>query len=160
MKQELKDRIQSVKDIKLDDFCVTFDHQDIIDSRDIQERIDELEGEFEGYLSDLEDANPDSEDEIVAEDEMGRWLDENEDEYVSLMAFKEEVEQYTSEWGHGATIIADTYFEDYAEEFAYDIGEIKRDSMMAQFIDWRRFAEWVQTDYAEITFDGVSYWIR
>lgn len=160
MREELKTRIESIKNINLKDFCVDFDHQDIIDSRDIQERIDELTGEFETYLSDLEDAE--GEDEIeTAEDDLESWLSENEDEYVSLMAFKEEVEGYTSDWKYGATIIADTYFEDYARQLAEDIGAIDRNaSWPNDHIDWKSASEALQQDYSEITFDRVSYWVR
>ena len=160
MNDELKARIESIKNVNLNDFCVDFDHKDIIDSRDIQEKIDEFTGEFESLLDDIE--NAEGEEAIQeAEDNLEGWLDENEDEYVSLMAFKEECEQYTSEWKYGAEIIHEDYFLKYAEDLAYDTGAVNRKATWPiSHIDWKAAAEELQCDYAFVTFNGNGYWVR
>lgn len=159
MKQELEERIQFVKEANLSEFNVDFPHADIIDSRDIQERIDELQTEFENLIDAVENAE-DSDLKIV-EEELETWLDVNGDEYVSLVAFKNEAESYTSEWDYGNAFISDGYFEDYARELAEDIGAVdKKASWPNQFIDWNAASEALKIDYSEIIFDDVSYWVR
>ena len=59
------------------------------------------------------------------------------------------------------TLIADSYFEDYAYELAADIGAIDNTySWPASCIDWKKAAEQLQMDYHSVTFEGREYWIR
>lgn len=109
--------------------------RDTIDSRDIQERID--------YLESLEEER--------GEDEQG--------ELDSLLNLKEEAN--TSEWDHGVSFISEDYFEDYARQFAEDIGAISRDTQWpATHIDWDSAANEFQIDYTAVDFDGVTYYYR
>jgi hypothetical protein len=160
MKQELKDKIAIFEDVDLAKITIDFDHEDIIDSRDIESRIVDLEGEFESYMSDLDDAEGDEEIE-KAEEDLESWLDEYVDTYVSLMVFRDEAQQYTSEWRYGATIIHDDYFEDYAKQLAEDIGVIERNAPWPiRWIDWNAAIKELQQDFSEITFDGNTYWVQ
>lgn len=57
------------------------------------------------------------------------------------------------------TLIADSYFEDHAREYAEEIGAINDDAKWpATHIDWKAAAEELQADYTSITFDGEDYW--
>ena len=106
------------------------------DSREIQERIDELEA---------------LEEDIDAEDK---------EELESLVAFKEDVGD-NSEWDCGITFIDDDDFEDYARELAEDIGAIESDTHWpATCIDWERAADELRIDYSQIELDGVTYLYR
>ena len=112
--------------------------QDTIDSRDIQERIDYLEA--------------------LGEDEEDIDEDEKE-ELEKLQAFKEEAD--ASEWDFGVAFIHEDYFEDYAREFAEDIGAIGKDTQWpATHIDWDAAANELQMDYSSAKFDGVTYYFR
>ncbi|MGZ6199169.1 MAG: hypothetical protein ACXWNL_16155 [Vulcanimicrobiaceae bacterium] len=83
------------------------------------------------------------------------------DEYQALKAFAEEAENACSDWTHGGTLIRDSYFERYAEQFADDIGAINADAGWPNnCIDWERAARELQTDYSSAEFDGVTYWFR
>jgi hypothetical protein len=107
--------------------------QDTIDSRDIIKRIE--------YLEDTED-----------EDE--------KQELANLEALQEQAEGY-SEWQEGAQLIRDSYFEEYAQEFAGDIGAIGKDNQWPLYcIDWEKAARELQMDYTCVDFDGVEYWVR
>jgi len=109
--------------------------QDMIDSRDIIERVDYLEG--------LEDE-----------------ADEDEKHELELLKALEE-DAGTSEWGDGVTLINEDHFEDYAREFAEDIGAISRDTEWpATCIDWEKASNALQMDYSEVDFDGVTYYFR
>ena len=148
---------------------------DILDSRDIEARIDELESE----VSDLKDEIEEKEDKLVelqaveseeAEDEREDLkeqiaekkdeLAELEEELKPLQKFKEEAEGYC-EWHSGATLIRDCYFVEYAKQFADDIGAINRDqNWPLNCIDWKEAAEELQQDFTEVDFDGESYWVQ
>lgn len=123
--------------------------QDVIDSRDMIERISELESELlnEDGVLDLETEDEDYRDKAA---ELG-----------ILQAVAEEGNGYAPDWVYGATLIRDSYFEDYARELADDIGAIDSHTAWPHTcIDWEEAASQLQQDYTEIDFDGVAYWIR
>jgi hypothetical protein len=71
------------------------------------------------------------------------------------------------DWESGVTLINDDYFQEYAEELAYDIGAIDRDAgWPLGCIDWEQAAEELQMDYMSIEFasqyysDQQTYWGR
>lgn len=118
------------------------DHSDVLDSRDIIARIAYLE------TTAPIDREPDEQDELD-----------------NLYALQEEASMYAADWQYGETLIADDYFEDYAEEMAYDIGAIDREaSWPLNRIDWEAAADDLKMDYNEVslTIDGDTrtYWIR
>ena len=57
-------------------------------------------------------------------------------------------------------LIADSYFEDYAMEYADEIGAIDSSARWPlAHIDWKAAAEELQSDYTSITFDDCDYWM-
>jgi hypothetical protein len=129
--------------------------EDIIDSRDVIERIKELESE-RGDLEAMDD------EEKPLEERLKEW-DESEEgeELKALKALAEQAEDYAADWKYGETLIRDSYFEDYARELAEDIGAINKDATWPNdCIDWERAARELQMDYTSVEFDGVTYWIR
>ena len=109
---------------------------DVIDSRQIIERIEELEG-------------------IVDPD------DEETSELASLKALAEEASGYSEDWRYGATLVRDSYFQTFAQDFAEDIGAINKDATWPNTcIDWEQAARELQMDYTAVEFDGVTYWVR
>lgn len=121
----------------------------VFDSRDVVERIAELERERDSHPT------PDGE-----EDEGVMWAAEypdDADELATLLAFREEVR--SSEFDYGLTFIRDDYFEEYAEDYASDVGAL-RDSAQWPYchIDWKAAAEALQQDYTSVEFDGDTYW--
>ena len=148
----------------------------VIDSRDIIERIEELESEREDLESSLSDAVDDyrtaeeTKDESAmstalavrdsAEEVLCDWDNENADELKVLKALADEGGSETSEWSDGTSLIRDSYFEDYAQELLLDIGDLPRDLPWYIAIDWSETARNLQQDYTVLTFDDVVYWIR
>jgi antirestriction protein len=114
-------------------------HDDVIDSRDVIARIDELEDKLQDNLLD-------------------------DDELAEIDALKElaaEASGYAADWEYGETLIHDSYFEDYTREFAEDCGFVNADaSWPNNHIDWEAAARELQYDYTSVEFDGVTYWIR
>ena len=59
------------------------------------------------------------------------------------------------------TLIAESYFETYAQELAEDIGAIPSDLQWpVRHIDWEAAADELSQDYSEFDFDGGAWLIR
>lgn len=136
--------------------------QDIMDSRDVIERIEELEDDLgawiENYMEehDLEELKDDD----VPETEDGFW--EIKEELEPIKALAKEADGYAVDWDCGATLIRETYFTEYAEELCKDIGDLPSDLpwYIESHIDWDGVASDIKMDYTEVDFDGVAYLIR
>lgn len=139
--------------------------QDILDSRDIIERIEELEETKEEFIlneSETEDDSPSwaeiAESQSTAEE---KW-DETEDgqELKALLSLQDDLEGYCVDWEHGVTLIRDSYFVEYTKELLGDIGYIPSGFPSWIEIDWEGTADNVQMDYTSGDYDGVTYWAR
>lgn len=130
--------------------------QDTIDSREVVRRIDELRDEW------IEATGDDWADYALSEDDWAVGLGvEGAAELAALIALQEQAEGYAPDWRHGATLIRDDHFEDYARQLAEDIGAIDEDARWpACYIDWEAAADALQMDYTSVDFDGITYWIR
>jgi hypothetical protein len=116
-------------------------YADVIDSREIIARIEYLES-------------------IVADETEGIELDEDEErELAALRAFAEDASG-AEDWEYGETFIRDSYFVDYAQELAEDIGVPEVDRWPTRHIDWEAAADELKGDYTSYDFDGVTYWAR
>lgn len=126
--------------------------QDIIDSRDVIARIDELTDERDS----IEGENDEDTQKLIAE-----WDETDGGELKSLLKLQEQAEGY-SDWSHGVALIRDSYFEDYARETAEDLYGDKMRTAEWPFscIDWEKAATELQQDYTSVDFDGVDYWVR
>lgn len=144
---------------------------DIIDSRDVIEKIGDLETDIELIKEDIQDyrdelANGEdhTEEEVQGiEDEIDNLttqVAELEEELEPLKALAEECEGY-GDWSYGATLIHEEYFLEYAEQLAEDIGAVSSNaSWPNNHIDWDAAAEELKIDYMEVDFDGQTYLMR
>lgn len=121
---------------------------DYIDVRDIIARVEQLE---DGLEATEESDGTDNEERV---------------ELATLVALLDRLrgnggdEQWRGDW-YPISMIRDSYFEDYAQELADDIGAINKDaSWPNNCIDWERAARELQQDYSQVEFDGVEYWYR
>lgn len=115
-----------------------------LDTRDIVARIDHLVNEIAEL--DLMDGDHDS--------------DYLQEELESLQNLMSEVENVTTEWRYGVTLIRDDEFRDYAEDFATDVMGLREQGWPLNHIDWAAAANELKQDYSEVDYDGVSYWVR
>lgn len=77
----------------------------------------------------------------------------------NLKAARDEVDP--SEWDAGVSFIHDDYFEQYARDFAEDIGAIQKETQWpATCIDWGRATNELKMDYTEIEIGGDTYYYR
>lgn len=142
--------------------------EDVIDSREIIDRIEYLEDE-QTTLSDKLDEAKENEDNLEelqtalkdAQEALKEWDESDEgQELRALKSIQDEADGY-SDWKHGATLIRDSYFTEYAEQLANEMGAINKDqSWPNNCIDWKQAADELKQDYTCVDFDGVDYWIR
>ena len=138
---------------------------DTIDSRDVIERIEELQTERDTFCESYEtSADMEEADEETTDKACAAWADANSEEaaeLAALEALQEEAEGYCPDWTYGAQLIRDSYFEDYAQETAEDCGMIQPGATWPNnCIDWEQAARELQQDYTAVDFDGVTYWVR
>lgn len=123
-------------------------NNDILDSRDIISRIEELENDRDSWS---DDADSDTTWEAECPDDA--------QELTILTDLAEECENY-SEWVHGEVLVRYSYWEDYVQELLEGCGDIPRDMPHYLVIDWKQTADNISQDYAIVTYDGVDYYIR
>lgn len=132
----------------------------IQDSRDLQERLEELEGERQSFVDAHEGEELTSEHDAASWEEV--WEHENESDAEELKAIQSLADEVGSEWKYGTAIIPDRDFEDHAREMAQDLyGKELRDSQWPfSHIDWEGAAEALKQDYSMTTFQGEDVWYR
>lgn len=117
-------------------------NEGVIDVRDVIER-------FESINDDEENTDPDD-------------LNERDDlaELLADLRGNGGDEQWQGDW-YPITLVRDSYFTDYAQRFAEDIGAVKNDAAWPHScIDWERAANEFQQDYTSVEFAGTTYWYR
>ena len=122
-------------------------YDDTIDSRDVIAAIE--------HLAQLREPGPvdlGSEDNAAAQEDLF-------DELRALEALAEQGERSFDDWRYGATLIRDSYFQEYAQDLAHDIGSVPDGvAWPMTCIDWEQAARELRMDYTPITFGGVTYW--
>lgn len=121
-----------------------FDADDIIDLREVTERVEELRDGRDEYNDKMGDP--------------GAWSkieDGEPEELAELEALLSELagyggdHQWESDW-YPLTLIADGYFVEAMRELVMDIGDMPRELPSYLEID----------DYSSIKFNGTTYWYR
>ncbi len=111
--------------------------EDLIDSREVAERI--------AYLEIDEEDNDEG----------------DQEELDALRALAEEAEGYAEDWNYGVTLIRESYFTEYAQDLAEDIGAIDPNaSWPMNHIDWEAAADALKEDYTQVDLDGIAYYVR
>lgn len=118
----------------------TFTNTDsTIDSRDIIERIEELEA-------------------LIADESTNADFLEWCQEYDTLTTLAEECEQYSDDWEYGSTLIHRDYFEEYMNDMVADCYELPKDMPYWMSVTYDYDA--LEEDYTSVNFDGEEYLIR
>ena len=137
------------------------DCPDIIDTSDLQERIDDLESE----LSDAEEGVEEAEsiaDKEQAREILQQWRDDYGEELQKLQKFAEEISGYCPDYNHGETLIKEDHFEDYARELAEEISDsaMRNAGWPYNCNDWEKAADELKGDYTSAELDGTTYYFR
>ena len=121
--------------------------QDVIDSREIIDRIEDLEGRIE----DLEYIEEPSSEEAQ--------------ELAILLKVQEQAED-CADYQYGEVLIRESYFTDYIKELIDDCYELPKEFNSGAWpwrhmtLDYEAAANEAKDDYTWIDFDGVTYLIR
>lgn len=127
-----------------------------IDTRELQDRIDELETERDEFIDALPGDISDQED---TAEQKEQW--DETDEGKELKELEDLKEEIGSEWKYGVALIPEADFTDYAQELAEEVGDYNPDAgWPTNCIDWERAARELKMDYAEITYQGEQYLYR
>lgn len=126
---------------------------DIIDVRDIIARVEELEADVDAMNETEHTGHQPTADACAEELQALRAI-------LSALEGMGGDEQWRGDW-YPVTLIRDSYFRDYAEELAEEIGAIPRGSVWPTYcIDWERAARELRMDYTCVDIEGVTYWTR
>jgi hypothetical protein len=123
----------------------------VIDSRDIVARIDELLAEQDGWQE---------------ADEQCSWANHDPDAAQELEQLQGWYRQLCDVGGDtpedGMTLVRESYFVDYAQEFWEDTRDHDIDvpTWPYSHIDWQRAADNLQVDYTSVDLGGVTYYVR
>lgn len=112
-------------------------YDDIIDSGDVRNRIEEL--------TDAESLDDGETEELAA----------LRDLWIELECVSTEAVQY------GDVLVRDSYFVDFAQQLAEDTGAVNDNAQWPYTcIDWGEAARELQYDYSSVDFDGETYWVH
>lgn len=119
-------------------------YDEIIDSRDVNTRIEELQTDKE-----------------LAEEDNEEFPEDDQEELDNLLSLQLQGENY-GDWMHGETLIHEDYFTKYAQQLAEDCGDINphQDQWPYNCIDWEYAAEELKMDYTELDFNGETFLMR
>lgn len=121
----------------------------IIDSRDVIARIEELTEQFTFDSDDRDDLLKMKD---IDQGELGELID--------LKDLQEEAESYC-EWRHGATLVHADYFVEYIEQYARDTGAVSDNAPWPiNYIDWQAAADEFRPGYTTVEFGGQEYLVR
>lgn len=151
--------------------------EDVIDSRSLSSRLEELEKERSGLdeavealetqLAFAQINNPGDteaietlEEEIAtARDAVETWdASEEAAEAQSIKSLEEEVD--SGEWKDGLALINKKHWTDYVQEMLEDTGDIPKDFPGYIVIDWDATADNVAQDYATVEWNGDTWYYR
>ena len=125
--------------------------QDIIDVRDIIERVEELESSIQDYEN--EDGDIELHDEHISQKEE---LEELRGVLSELAGYGGD-EQFEGDW-YPVSLIHDNYFETAMDELLEDIGVIPRDLPCYLTITVDYVA--LKQDYSSVDIGSETYWYR
>lgn len=140
--------------IDIDDLPEIDDGADTLNSSDIIARLD-------GLAAWLAEQGVDMSADDIDSDEFSDDVCTIFEEWHALREFADQGESYASDWNYGETLIADSYFEEHAQETAESCGMVKQDATWPNnHIDWTAAANELKGDYTAIEFKGTTFWIR
>lgn len=123
---------------------------DYFDSREVIERIEELES----FLENSEDTELSDADRAEALAEFDR------EEYDALIALRDDADGNIPDWEYGETFISEDSFTDHMRELLSDVGYIPADLPSWIVINWEETVDNMKVDYTEFEFLGTTYYAR
>lgn len=149
-----------------------FQGSDIIDVRDIIQRVESLREELQDAMDENEEGHNFEElseyvDACVKDADAvhAHKLHEEAIELQKLESLLSDLcgyggdEQWEGDW-YPVTLINRSYFVEYCKELVQDIGDLPRDIPVYLEIDWDKTADNLEIDYSTVDFEGEEYLYR
>jgi hypothetical protein len=116
-------------------------------------------------MRDIETTNNDDiidiRDVLVEIDDIKITIDDLRAELDGLVERRDRLALLVDNVSGDGPLIRESYFTEYAQQMAEDIGAISKDSAWpACHIDWDEAADALKIDYTSVDFDGVTYYYR
>lgn len=136
---------------------VSIDHSDVIDTRDLQDLIEQLENDINCLTNEIENL-----DEAENESEYQEKTEQLENMQNDLSILENIKDEVGSEFEHGESLIAEDYFTDYQRELLIDCGYLDRNLpwFIESNINWDGVANDLKQDYSTIEIEGQTYYFR
>ena len=159
-----------------------------LDTRDLQEELEELENLKAGHelaketleeaktaLEEYQEKERQNDSDVEQEETILRLEKDIEDAEEELTAAEDALDpdklreleelqslqdEIGSEWKHGVQLIPEEDFEAYCQELCEDIGDIPKDMPSYIVIDWEATCNNLRQDYSETEFRGETYLYR
>jgi hypothetical protein len=125
---------------------------DMIDVRDIIDRVEHLEQLRQPGPVDLGDDSDTDQDTLFAELATLEWL-------LSDLRGNGGDHKWRGDW-YPVSLISDRYFVDAMKDLVEDIGDLPKGLPSYLVIDWDATARNLRIDYSETEFDGTTYLYR
>ncbi|HTE40301.1 MAG TPA: hypothetical protein VK629_05710 [Steroidobacteraceae bacterium] len=137
----------------VDDAPDVSESDDHIDSRDVEKRIEIYRDAVLAFGVDgatrVDDYDPESN------------LENGDEIYLLLEELNALTDLERQIGTNSYRMVRDSYFEEYAREFAKDCGMIQDDAKWpGNCIDWEEAADELKRDWTSVTFKGVEYWAQ
>ena len=154
----------------------------VIDSRDVIERIEELEAELQTLQDEVEeiednlggidcDDDPEAysrtEESLEdAKEAVEDWKNSEEAEELAVLKSLAEEASDSPDWKYGETLINDDYFTEYIKELIDDCYEMPKEINSGRWpynhitVDYESAAEEAKQDYLSVDYDGATFWIK
>lgn len=131
-------------------------YEDVIDSREIIERIEELELEAECAF----EGEPENEGlELPDPFDHAHYLDEDDREELRVLReLAQQCEGY-GDWEYGEALVRYSYWTDYCAQLIEECYEIPNEFPFYH-LDWDAIAKDMEQDYMTVAFDGIDYLMR
>lgn len=129
--------------------------EDVLDSRDIIARIEDLEDTIGTAKTECLEQYGDDEN---YEEALAAHMEQFEEEIAELAKLKELESEFSSyaDWKGGETLINEDHFVDYVKQLLEDCGEIPANLPHYIVIDWEDTADNIRADYNE----HMGYYMR
>lgn len=122
-------------------------NNDIINSTDLNQRLEEIRYEEYNWIEDDSADTPADEDAI-------------RDEYDMLIDLIEDGKSYNSEWDSGIDLINAEHFTDYIKQSFIELGIISQETLNVVVVDWDETASNAKSEYKELVIQDITYLIR
>ena len=136
-------------------------NKQVFDTRDLIEYKEHLEETLiDNYNSFIDNSDFEIDDvDDINNEEFEEKNNLELEEYNDIKTFCGELED-SPDFQYGESVIHESYFTEYTEDFLIDCGYIPKDLPYWIEIDMEATAENVKQDYTEVEFEGDFYYIR